>query len=69
MIPLLQTDSTTFLAPCHRAEIDHVANILIWPDVSERIPQSITPDVSSTFDPIVVQLVEGTGSIESLVLP
>ncbi|KAF7777449.1 hypothetical protein Agabi119p4_3521 [Agaricus bisporus var. burnettii] len=51
---IYETDSTTFLAPGHRAEIDHVANILIWPDISERIPLG----VSSTFNPIVVQLVE-----------
>jgi hypothetical protein len=65
----LQTDSTTFLAPGHRAEIDYVANILIWPDVSEKIPQSVMPDVSSTFDPIVVQLIEGMDVLGKLFLP
>ncbi|KAJ3567129.1 hypothetical protein NP233_g6572 [Leucocoprinus birnbaumii] len=51
-----ETDSTTFITPGHRAEIDQVANILIWPQAD-----SPDPNVSrslQTFDPIVVQLVE-----------
>jgi len=53
---LFQIDSTTFIIPDHHAEIDDVANILIWPE-SQNVTRTTVPKTIS--DPIVVQLVEG----------
>ncbi|KAF9451234.1 hypothetical protein P691DRAFT_797109 [Macrolepiota fuliginosa MF-IS2] len=54
-----EPDSTTFISPVHRAEIDDVVNILIWPQTSgsEGVPRNIA-DSAPEFDPIIVQLVE-----------
>ncbi|TFK42837.1 Hydantoinase/oxoprolinase-domain-containing protein [Crucibulum laeve] len=52
-----ELDSNTFITPFHRAEIDHVGNILIWP---MEAPSSIYVLTEQNFelDPIIVQLVE-----------
>jgi len=52
---LFQIDSTTFIIPDHHAEIDDVANTLIWPE-SQNVTRTVPKTIS---DPIVVQLVEG----------
>ncbi|KAF5357830.1 hypothetical protein D9756_001803 [Leucocoprinus leucothites] len=55
---ITETDSTTFITPDHQAEIDDVANILIWPQGGEVQSISQAPGSLATFDPIIVQLVE-----------
>ncbi|KAF9066838.1 Hydantoinase/oxoprolinase-domain-containing protein [Rhodocollybia butyracea] len=53
-----EADSNTFINPIHRAEIDEVGNILIWPVVNNvEILSTVTPSKAS-LDPIIVQLVE-----------
>ena len=67
VLSLVQNDSTTFITPDHHAEIDDVANILIWPEVSrsENVTRATVP--KAILDPIIVQLVEGISNrIDSL---
>ncbi|KAF5376570.1 hypothetical protein D9757_008258 [Collybiopsis confluens] len=53
-----EADSNTFVDPIHRAEIDDVGNILIWPADQMGVAIQSTPSATTTLDPIVIQLVE-----------
>lgn len=50
-----EMDSNTFVNPIHKAEIDEVGNILIWP--VDSMATSSASELASV-DPIIVQLVE-----------
>ncbi|KAJ8078497.1 hypothetical protein PM082_012779 [Marasmius tenuissimus] len=51
---ITENDSNTLITPTHRAEIDEIGNILVWPQVDES---EATSELAAA-DPIVVQLVE-----------
>ncbi|KAK1229063.1 hypothetical protein PQX77_007879 [Marasmius sp. AFHP31] len=54
---ITENDSNTLITPTHRAEIDEIGNILVWPQVGES--ESEATSELAAADPIVVQLVEG----------
>ncbi|KAL0578437.1 hypothetical protein V5O48_003536 [Marasmius crinis-equi] len=50
---ITEIDSNTLITPTHRAEIDEIGNILVWPQGDD-----ISEVAKGAVDPIVVQLVE-----------